>query len=427
MNNDPQPTSSSGGRARDRAIRDRMASTGENWTTAARHHDAERAQAEEGVPEGHLPYRVVDRENQGWHVGGGNTTEPHYVADYGWERALPGRTHAELLTSRGPVRPVEPITDADSTRMRDRFATASRRTVTTLAAALHQTFVDIVTARLADTDATDADEAYAFARRTLVAGREGSWESEALMNLVWFGNDLNNGREMKSPKPAEPRWQPSTRVAPAVRDELAAILTRWITDPARYTEVASPSRSPGTPTTSSAPTGGKPSPTNGCSREHWPSTTSATATTCCTPAASISTPPCSEASVRTGRFDVEDRSGVNAIHDSATTAATRPRTTEGVVPETHRTVEVVGLLAGSAWCGSSGEQQGSKGVDDRGCGGQQDGDATDQNAGASNQAREVGQQGKDLGDGQAGAPADRTAASGAALGALGGHRSRAPS
>jgi hypothetical protein len=234
------------GRARTRAIRAQMAAAGESWTTAARNHDATRAEVgsdtfDASSNEDLLPYRVVDWHNQGWHGGSDPVAGTRYTADYGWKRDLPDRTYPELIASRGPLRPVLPITDADAAQLRDLFTTAGRRTVTTLAAALEHVFHELRVSKEGATGASGWD----YAKLTMTAGREGSWESEALIQVVLFGNGLN----LAKPAGVRPRGLlddiaarraagPSKRVDRDVRGALVAMFTRWVTEPGRYTEVA---------------------------------------------------------------------------------------------------------------------------------------------------------------------------------------------
>lgn len=78
--------------------------------------------------------------------------------------------------------------------------------------------------------------AYAYA--TLTAGRPGSWESELLPTLVRFGNDLNLADAPAGDLAQRRARGPHTRVDATVRDELAAVLERWVTAPEQYIEVA---------------------------------------------------------------------------------------------------------------------------------------------------------------------------------------------
>jgi hypothetical protein len=169
------------------------------------------------------PYRVVDRNNQGWHAG----------------RAGPegGTSYDDLAAARGPLRPVLPISDADRAEFERLFRQVGRKTITTLAAALEAVFYRIREDRWAQ---TDISESWSYARRTLMAGREGSWESELLIEIVTFGNGLNLAKPTRQMQDVDERRKagPSSRVDHAVRDAMAEIFTRWVTAPDRYTEVA---------------------------------------------------------------------------------------------------------------------------------------------------------------------------------------------
>ncbi|MEU4607444.1 hypothetical protein AB0F43_31045 [Kribbella sp. NPDC023972] len=68
-------------------------------------------------------------------------------------------------------------------------------------------------------------------------------ESEALIQLILFGNGLNLAKPsrasgLRDDIAARRAAGPSKRVDPDVRAELAEVFTRWVTGPARYTEVA---------------------------------------------------------------------------------------------------------------------------------------------------------------------------------------------
>ncbi len=181
-------------------------------------------------------YRVVDARNQGWHPVGG---DDRYHADYGRSRGLDPMTLDEISATRGPWRPVEPITDDDEQNLTGIFRTCARRTVTTIAAALEVVYHEV---REAHGGLSNPDS-YEYARRTLLAGREGSWESELLFDIVLFGNDLNllrakQAHNVDNSAEAMRARGPHKRVDRAGRDALADVFRRWVTDPARYTEVA---------------------------------------------------------------------------------------------------------------------------------------------------------------------------------------------
>lgn len=183
-----------------------------------------------------ITYRVVDWENQGWHLAGGKDGATLYAADYGFMRGLEDRSLAELEATRGPIRPVENITDHDAGALRGLFGMAGRKTVATLAAALETTFHEIRESR----GGRDGPGSYEYARRTMMAGREGSWESGFLIEIVLWGNELNLAKETRALRGVDARRAggPSKRVDAGVRDVLAGMFLRWVSDPERFTEVA---------------------------------------------------------------------------------------------------------------------------------------------------------------------------------------------
>jgi hypothetical protein len=178
------------------------------------------------------PSRLVDANNQGWlHTGDGV-----YRADYGKSRGLAPMTLADLAQQRGPVRPVEPITDEDDGLLRETFRRCGRKAIATMAAALDVVFHEV---RQSRGGLSNASESYDFAKRTLRAGREGSWESEVLHEIVLFGNGLNiTTRGPVHTVEARRAAGPSKRVDRDGRDAIADVIRRWVTDPTRYTEVA---------------------------------------------------------------------------------------------------------------------------------------------------------------------------------------------
>ena len=116
------------------------------------------------------------------------------------------------------------------------FAAAGRKTITTLAAAIETVFHQLRQQR------GRHDDPFEFARRTLIAGREGSWESAVLIEVMLFGNEMNlapatrkNRYDTTGRRAAGPM---ARRVDAAARDHMAGILHRWVSDPDRYTEVA---------------------------------------------------------------------------------------------------------------------------------------------------------------------------------------------
>lgn len=187
-----------------------------------------------------IMHRAVDRDNQGWHPSRGTDGDVKYAADYGFQRDLADRSLEELAETRGPLRPVLPITEDDVTALHELFAVAGRKTITTIAAALEAVFHHL---REEKGGLDNSHGSYEYAKRTLLAGREGSWESELLFDVVLFGNGLN----LASAKQAGcHEWNvdarraagPARRVHADVRAGLAAMFGRWVVGPDRYTEVA---------------------------------------------------------------------------------------------------------------------------------------------------------------------------------------------
>jgi hypothetical protein len=198
---------------------------------------------------GQRNHRYVDRDNQSWYLTADSSGREVFAADFGNpppEGKLPDRFHRDLrprnfeqlIETRSPLRPVLTITDADQELLGNIFRSAGRKTITTIAAALEQVFHQLRTEHGGLRDRNSYD----FALRTLTAGRAGSWESALLHDIVLFGNELNLAKA--APRQAEFDIEarraggPKKRVDKAARDTLAAILRQWVTDPARYTEVA---------------------------------------------------------------------------------------------------------------------------------------------------------------------------------------------
>lgn len=181
-------------------------------------------------------YRVVDRENQGWHPVGTVEGPPLYAADYGFKRGLPNRSLDDVERIRGPIRPVLPITAEDSALIVETFDRIRRKSITTLAAAIEQVYYDV----RESAGGLAAPGSFDYAVRTLLAGREGSWESELLKEVMYFGNSLNLAKSTRGAESIEARRAagPSRRVDVDGRRVLADMLTRWVSDPNRYTELA---------------------------------------------------------------------------------------------------------------------------------------------------------------------------------------------
>lgn len=185
------------------------------------------------------PYRIVDARNVGWIVQD-ETTQAYRSFDPTaavTDRVVVARL-ADIAAEHGPIRPVEPCTDADAAELRAAFELAGRKAVASLASAVEMIHYEART-RFGPWDADPAATA-AYAERTLKAGRPGSWESELLSELWIFGSELNLFPRTGSRDVAEMRRTgPNTqRVHVEARDRIAAVLRRWTSAQDRYTELA---------------------------------------------------------------------------------------------------------------------------------------------------------------------------------------------
>jgi hypothetical protein len=185
------------------------------------------------------PYRVVDGCNQGW-LTTGPTDEPghEYEPSYGSKRGLGRMTLDRIAAERGGWRPVVPPTEDETAAVNAALGAAGRKAITSTAAALEVVFHQV---REQAGGLSNANESYEAARMALMAGREGSWESEVLIDVVLVGNGFNLVRP-KGRGYADVRKMraagPVPRVDRSVRDALAAVFTAWTCSTDRYVEVA---------------------------------------------------------------------------------------------------------------------------------------------------------------------------------------------
>ncbi len=171
------------------------------------------------------PSRVVDAEHRGWWLMGGGTPggQPGYATSGGPYRSEDLLTYDELNERTGPLRPVEPITDADLAELERLLALAGRKAVYSLAVAVYRTI-----GRLRDDaggfelgDSERNHLSHEVSVQQIRAGRAGSWEAELLVDVaLWAGHG----------KPS--------RIHEEACAGMTAVLYRWCTDPARFTEVA---------------------------------------------------------------------------------------------------------------------------------------------------------------------------------------------
>jgi hypothetical protein len=165
-------------------------------------------------------YRVVDAHDHGWHPTtiDGPPGPVVYRTDYGFKRNGLGDPLSleELERTRGPLRPVEPITAEDEQLLRHALAAAGRKAVYTVAVAVQLAFNEL---RERHSDLPSLHDSYERTRTHLLAGREGSWESEAQFDLqLWV--DRSKVKRFHEPS----------------REAITAMIVRWTTDPERFIE-----------------------------------------------------------------------------------------------------------------------------------------------------------------------------------------------
>ncbi|MFE0777598.1 hypothetical protein [Streptomyces sp. NPDC058861] len=159
------------------------------------------------------PYRFVDRDFQGWYGRGDGL----YAADAGWRRNLTERSYDALVQTRGPVRPVDVATAEECAVIEAALAGAGRKAAASVLVALYRLV-------LAEAQRGNGEGRQGGARYRIMAGREGSWESEVMVRLAW-----DVGAELAE----KPKRYDETAV-----EEIVRVVTGWVTGPDRYVEVA---------------------------------------------------------------------------------------------------------------------------------------------------------------------------------------------
>jgi hypothetical protein len=118
---------------------------------------------------GNSPYRVVDRDNQGYYLAGDGKGGTVYQADYGLRRGLAAMPdYAVLEAARGPLRLVLAADATDVAELERLLAVGGRKAVTSLAAALETVFHEV---REAAGGLNASAASYAFAKRKPTTGR----------------------------------------------------------------------------------------------------------------------------------------------------------------------------------------------------------------------------------------------------------------
>jgi hypothetical protein len=151
---------------------------------------------------------------------------------------LDPRPLEEIERHFGPTRPVLPLLTSDGDDLRAALAAAGRKAICCVASALETVWFE-ARERFGPWN-RDPGATADYAKRTLIAGRPGSWESAGIERVVWFGNELNlyphkQSLPVETMRATGPNLK---RVDVEVRDRIAAVLRRWTASPDRYTEVA---------------------------------------------------------------------------------------------------------------------------------------------------------------------------------------------
>lgn len=153
------------------------------------------------------PSRVVDASFQGWYLAGDNL----YHADYGGSRGLEPCDLGELTATRGPLREVVPASEASTAEAEAALRVAGRLAAGSLLVALAR-----IALRISARPGRKATG-------SLLAGREGSWETADMNSLIWnLGIDLA---------------EEANRFDAAAVERLTAVIDGWIGGE-DYTEVA---------------------------------------------------------------------------------------------------------------------------------------------------------------------------------------------
>lgn len=187
------------------------------------------------------PYRFVDASPRGWLICSDPGEPPTYRGDgMPWDQAVP--LH-EITAAHGPIRIVGPPTDAEEAELVAALTVAGRKAVVSLAAAVEVVFYQART----QFGGLNSPDSYERAKRSLIAGRSGSWESVVLVEVLLTGNGYNlvrtgvpRGLGIVAAAEAKRAAGPVARVDRAARDRMAAVIAAWTqeTESGRYVEVA---------------------------------------------------------------------------------------------------------------------------------------------------------------------------------------------
>ncbi|MFI6326623.1 hypothetical protein ACIBG8_54505 [Nonomuraea sp. NPDC050556] len=161
-----------------------------------------------------FPSRVVDGQGRGWFATHPYTDEEKALGEQVVYRRGGANDEvislAQLGEKYGPWRPVVPMPEGDHHAMVQALTKAGKKAAGTLAVAVFK----VAKQTMVDNGMRPTE--------LLIAGRPGSWEADALRHLAWsLGSDIK-----------------LTRTDMWAGQLCEEIITRWITDPDAFVEVA---------------------------------------------------------------------------------------------------------------------------------------------------------------------------------------------
>ncbi|MGW9310698.1 hypothetical protein ACWGPQ_22090 [Saccharomonospora azurea] len=182
---------------------------------------------------GDYPHRIVDSQQHGWLSRGDGIYEGYDPSEQLGDGRLEPRPLAEIEAQFGQWRPVVPPTADELEELHAAYEAAGNRAIGSAASAIALVYHQARN-RFGPWNA-DIDGTAAYAHRTLTAGRPGSWEAAAIMDVVAFGEELNY--PVASDASAAEAGPDPERVHQEARDRIAAVVRAWTLSEDRYTEV----------------------------------------------------------------------------------------------------------------------------------------------------------------------------------------------
>ncbi|MEU6362130.1 hypothetical protein [Streptomyces albidoflavus] len=122
------------------------------------------------------PYRVADREGEGWLRNGPDDTYTTFPRS-----GLANMTYEQLEADRGPLRPVVAMAAEDRAELAHSIAQAGKKGMASFLAGLYRTACTLI------------EDGSSIA--VLTSGRPGSWEANLLRgSIAWLGEGISDSR-----------------------------------------------------------------------------------------------------------------------------------------------------------------------------------------------------------------------------------------